>query len=332
MLRDRAAREPCTTTGGGPGGRTSPDAHAGRRSGSGHPARHRGDAGAPRPRHPGVPTGTPGRRRPDEIHAGRSPDTTRSAPRPAVRRAAPAPVRTPSRAGDRDGLEGPAPPVGARLSPDVLVPCQLPGGARPRLRRPLHATRRRRPGPLLRPRHDPAAGVRRGSDRRRQRPEPAGPRPDRGQGRTARRAQLEARLAGLRLAWSFESTAWLELAERVAAGSPEAVPAAGSGAGPGSGTELVPPEVALAFHPRTLAQLLFVRGRLRLAETDGPVPGGGAGRDPPRQATGLPLRGDAQHLQHGPALRPRRCRADRLRFAGARPLRPAGRQAGPHGP
>jgi len=78
--------------------------------------------------------------------------------------------------------------------------------------------------------------------------------------------ELEARLAGLRLEWSFEATAWLELASRVAEGLPDPVPAAGSGAGPGTGTELVPAEVVLAFHPRTLGQLLFVRSRLRLAE------------------------------------------------------------------
>ena len=42
------------------------------------------------------------------------------------------------------------------------------------------------------------------------------------------------------------------------------VPAAGSGTGPADGVETVPVEVALAFHPRTLGQLLFVRTTLRL--------------------------------------------------------------------
>ena len=42
------------------------------------------------------------------------------------------------------------------------------------------------------------------------------------------------------------------------------VPAAGSRDGPDAGTEPVPAEVALAFHPRTLGQLLFVRSTLRL--------------------------------------------------------------------
>ncbi len=78
--------------------------------------------------------------------------------------------------------------------------------------------------------------------------------------------ELEARLAGLRIDWSFQAPAWLELASRVAAGAPAMVPAAGSGGGPGPGTELVPTEITLSFHPRTLGQLLFVRSRLRLED------------------------------------------------------------------
>ena len=50
------------------------------------------------------------------------------------------------------------------------------------------AAGRRRPRPVLRPRHDAPAGVRRGADRRRQRPQPVRPPPDRGQGRARRRA------------------------------------------------------------------------------------------------------------------------------------------------
>jgi hypothetical protein len=42
---------------------------------------------------------------------------------------------------------------------------------------------------------------------------------------------------------------------------------AAAGAGPGSArTQAIPREVALAFHPRTLAQLLFLRSTLRLAD------------------------------------------------------------------
>ena len=78
--------------------------------------------------------------------------------------------------------------------------------------------------------------------------------------------ELEARLASLRIDWSFEAAGWLELAPRVAAGTPALVPAAGSAGGARDGSEPVPAEVALAFHPRTLGQLLFVRSRLRLGD------------------------------------------------------------------
>jgi hypothetical protein len=103
-------------------------------------------------------------------------------------------------------------------------------------------------------------------------------------------AETRTRLAALRLAWNADSAAWYQLAERVistTSRSDEApadargdqpgaarpatppdravlVPSAGSGAGPAGGTQPVPPEVAIAFHPRTLAQLLLVRSRLRL--------------------------------------------------------------------
>jgi hypothetical protein len=82
-------------------------------------------------------------------------------------------------------------------------------------------------------------------------------------------AETRTRLAALRLAWNADAAAWLALGERVVA-HPEdpssLVPAAGSGGGPDAATELVPTEVALAFHPRTLGQLLFLRSRLDLAE------------------------------------------------------------------
>ncbi len=83
----------------------------------------------------------------------------------------------------------------------------------------------------------------------------------------ATRAQATTRLAALRLAWNADSAGWLALGAKVSADadSPASmVPAAGSGAGPDAGTETVPLEVALAFHPRTLGQLLFVRSTLRL--------------------------------------------------------------------
>ena len=83
----------------------------------------------------------------------------------------------------------------------------------------------------------------------------------------ATRAQAVTRVAGLRLAWNVEAAGWLALATRVIAkpGDPLAlVPAAGSRGGPGDGSEPVPAEVALAFHPRTLGQLLSVRSALDL--------------------------------------------------------------------
>ena len=80
-------------------------------------------------------------------------------------------------------------------------------------------------------------------------------------------AETRTRLAALRLAWAADAPAWLALAERAInrPGHPSAfVPAAGSGAGPDARTESLPDEVALAFHPRTLGQLLLVRSHLRL--------------------------------------------------------------------
>jgi site-specific DNA-methyltransferase (adenine-specific) len=83
----------------------------------------------------------------------------------------------------------------------------------------------------------------------------------------ATRAQAVTRLAGLRLAWNAGSSGWLDLGAGVASAPGRGgalVPLAGSGASPADGVEPVPTEVALAFHPRTLGQLLFVRTSLRL--------------------------------------------------------------------
>ncbi|MBF6604003.1 MAG: hypothetical protein IVW53_00255 [Chloroflexi bacterium] len=80
-------------------------------------------------------------------------------------------------------------------------------------------------------------------------------------------AEARTRVAALRLGWAAASPGWLALAERIVGRSdhPSAwVPAAGSRTGPDAGLESVPAEVALAFHPRTLAELLFVRTSLRL--------------------------------------------------------------------
>ncbi|MFL5779363.1 MAG: DNA methyltransferase [Chloroflexota bacterium] len=81
------------------------------------------------------------------------------------------------------------------------------------------------------------------------------------------RAAAVTRLAAIRLAWAAAPAGWLELAGNVV-GNPSRddarVPVAGSNGTPSDGSEAVPAEVALAFHPRTLAQLLFLRSRLRL--------------------------------------------------------------------
>jgi hypothetical protein len=84
-------------------------------------------------------------------------------------------------------------------------------------------------------------------------------------------ADARTRLARLRLAWATDSGAWLALADAVIADPGPAgamVPRAGSGDTPANvaatGGEPVPAEVAVAFHPRTLAQLLLVRSGLRL--------------------------------------------------------------------
>ncbi len=83
----------------------------------------------------------------------------------------------------------------------------------------------------------------------------------------ATRAQAVTRLAALRLAWNADAAAWTALAERVTSGpggDDVLVPAAGSRHGPADGDEPVPAEVALAFHPRTLGQLLSIRSSLDL--------------------------------------------------------------------
>jgi hypothetical protein len=83
----------------------------------------------------------------------------------------------------------------------------------------------------------------------------------------ASRAAAVTRLTQLRLAWSSDADAWTRLAEAVDADPAAArIPGAGSGDGPTACSETVPVEVALAFHPVTLGQLLFVRSNLKLDE------------------------------------------------------------------
>ncbi|HET7471976.1 MAG TPA: DNA methyltransferase [Candidatus Limnocylindrales bacterium] len=84
-------------------------------------------------------------------------------------------------------------------------------------------------------------------------------------------AEAATRLAALRLTWAASATAWLDLAREVVASSETSsasdarVPAAGSRR-PDGRLETVPREVVLAFHERTLAQLLHVRTALDLAD------------------------------------------------------------------
>ena len=99
--------------------------------------------------------------------------------------------------------------------------------------------------------------------------------------------EAAARLARLRIDWSFEATAWEALGNGLAlasgraltVGAPAtsgggraipvlgfAVPGAGTGVSARDGDEPIPLEVALAYHPRTLGQLLFVRSRLDLSD------------------------------------------------------------------
>jgi DNA methylase len=81
----------------------------------------------------------------------------------------------------------------------------------------------------------------------------------------ATRAEAQTRLAALRLGWAAESATWLAVAERVKQDQGTLVPHAGSGEGiAGRPTETVPAEVIVAFHPRTLAQLLLIRTALQL--------------------------------------------------------------------
>ena len=83
------------------------------------------------------------------------------------------------------------------------------------------------------------------------------------------KADIKTRLAALRVAWAASAGEWNRIADRVAAepGSTEIL-VPGPGSRPIGGSiqirpdAAVPAEVALAFHPRTLAQLLYLRAGL----------------------------------------------------------------------
>ena len=82
----------------------------------------------------------------------------------------------------------------------------------------------------------------------------------------ATRAEAATRLAALRIGWAGTAAGWLALADEVLADPMDPptvlVPSAGSRQ-PSARHDLVPKEVAVAFHRRTLAQLLYVRTVLR---------------------------------------------------------------------
>ncbi|HET7727787.1 MAG TPA: DNA methyltransferase [Candidatus Limnocylindrales bacterium] len=85
------------------------------------------------------------------------------------------------------------------------------------------------------------------------------------------RAAATARLTRLQLAWSADAATWTALAAAAEADPGVLVPLRGSGASAsgasasgGDPGEPLPREVALAFHPRTLGQLLAVRSSLDL--------------------------------------------------------------------
>jgi site-specific DNA-methyltransferase (adenine-specific) len=83
----------------------------------------------------------------------------------------------------------------------------------------------------------------------------------------ATRAEVETRLATLRLGHAVEAAAWLETADRVTEHPGDAdarVPAPGTRRPAAAGDEPVPAEVAVCFHPETLGQLLAVRSALQL--------------------------------------------------------------------
>ncbi len=80
------------------------------------------------------------------------------------------------------------------------------------------------------------------------------------------RAETSTRVATLRLAWLADAPAWDALATAVIADpatTPVPRPATNAGPTPAPDAgEFVPAEVALAFHPRTLGQLLALRSTL----------------------------------------------------------------------
>ncbi len=89
--------------------------------------------------------------------------------------------------------------------------------------------------------------------------------------------EVAIRMSELRIDYGRAALAWRALGDRVVAERPRLerdrlaapkilVPGAASRARPDDGTETVPAEVSIAFHPVTLGQLLFVRSQLDLGD------------------------------------------------------------------
>ena len=83
------------------------------------------------------------------------------------------------------------------------------------------------------------------------------------------RADVKTRMTAIRVAWAASAGEWNEIAVAVAADPHAAsIPVPGPGSRPIGGSFVaradapLTPEVALAFHPRTLAQVLFLRAGL----------------------------------------------------------------------
>ena len=159
--------------------------------------------------------------------------------------------------------------------------------------------------PFSRPRHDAAPGLRRGPDRRRQRPQPVRPPADRGQGRAGDPRRGDAP------GWPRCGSAWNASVAAAGSRSPSAVvgrsgdprrprpgrrlgrgPDAGRERRPGRGRPRVPPADARPAPVRP--DDAPPRRPRRTASSPAALTG-----HPPRQERDLPLRADAEHVQHG---------------------------------
>ena len=105
---------------------------------------------------------------------------------------------------------------------------------------------------------------------------PLRPPPDRGQGRAGDPApRPRPGWRTLRLGWAARRADWLALARTVVAdaGDRRRVSSRRPGAASAARDETVPAEVAVAFHARTLGQLLYVRIVAPPRRPDRPLPG-----------------------------------------------------------